>query len=63
MGCIMRQAKVRAKCETGVHQKSLKADSLLGAKEQKKLCGLYLSAINAQSCNIHVCHGWCDQEL
>lgn len=58
----MRQAKVIAKCDHGVHHKSLKADSIWGAKEQRKLCGSYLSAINAQSCNIHVSLG-CGQEL
>lgn len=58
----MRQAKIRAKYDKGVHQKSLKADSLSGAKDQRKLCGSYLSAINAQPCNIHVCRGY-HQEL
>lgn len=38
----MRQAKVRAKCDKGVQQKSLKADSLFGAKEQRKPCGSIL---------------------
>lgn len=37
--CVMRQAILRAKCDTGVHQRSLKADSLFGAKEQRKLYG------------------------
>lgn len=53
----MRHAIFRAKCDKRVHQKSLKADSLFGAKEQRKLCGSYLSAISVQSCNIHVCVG------
>lgn len=53
----MGQAIFRAKYDKGAHQKSLKADSPFGAKEQRKLPGKY-SAINIQSYNIHVCCGY-----
>lgn len=58
----MRQAIIRAKYDKGVHQKSLRADSLSGAKEQRKLCGSLLLPVNVQPYNNRICYG-CGQEL
>jgi hypothetical protein len=51
----MTQTVLKVKCDKGVHQKSLKADTSFGAKEQRKNHGSYLSDINTQSCNTQVC--------